>query len=67
MVPLTKLSKEDITCVKHDVWVVSDTSQAHDALTMSPHFFLDMLYAHEPPSNTNMCEVSNDWYTFTED
>lgn len=37
---------------------VLDTAQAHDALTTSPYFFLDMLYAHEPPSNVNMCEVS---------
>ena len=52
------------TCLKSTV-CCNDTRagsqlslQAHDALTMSPYFFLDMLYAHEPPDLTNMCEVS---------
>ena len=37
--------------------------QAHDALTSSPHFFLDLMYAHEPPNMSNMCEVSLSLYT----
>ncbi len=31
--------------------------QAHQELTDSPYFFLDVLYAHEQPSGRNLCEV----------
>lgn len=36
-------------------------------LTQSPHFVLDVLYTHEPPTDDNKCEVSrapvSHWYT----
>ncbi|CAI8037275.1 BRISC and BRCA1-A complex member 1 [Geodia barretti] len=40
----------------HSMPVYRGDPAAHDALTMSPYFFLDVLYAHEPPGISNMCE-----------
>ena len=33
--------------------------QVHHQLELSPYFFVDVLYVHEPPSEENNCEVRN--------